>query len=160
MDPDKVDCVLNWKVPTNKELFRGFLGSIGYLADDIVTVHIPMGILTSMKGSEASYKWDFTHQRAFDKIKWLLHAHREHHRVPLDFSEGAPPIWLVTDGSHGGVAGVVTQGTDFHHGCVAAFFSAKLSVAQINYPVHEIEMLAGNQCVGTTTYCLGATSLG
>lgn len=83
MDPDKVDSVLNWKVPTNKELLRGFLGSVGYLADDLATIRIPMGILTSMTGSEASFKWDFTHQRAFDEIKRLVHAHREHHRTPL-----------------------------------------------------------------------------
>ena len=143
MDPSKVDSVLNWKVPTNKELLRGFLGSVGYLADDIATVRVPMGILTSLTGSESSFKWDFTHQRAFDEIKRLVHAHRTHHRVPLDYSASAPPIWLVTDGSHGGVAGVVSQGDDFRTAKVAAFFSAKLTSAQMNYPVHEIEMLAG-----------------
>ncbi|KAJ2980416.1 hypothetical protein NUW54_g11009 [Trametes sanguinea] len=143
MDPDKVDSVLNWKVPTNKELLRGFLGSVGYLADDISNVRIPICILTSLTGSESSFKWDFTHQRAFDEIKRLVHAHRQHHRVPLDYSPLAPRIWLVTDGSHGGIAGVVTQGDDFHRGRVAAFFSAKLSSAQSNYPVHEIEMFAG-----------------
>ncbi|PIL26323.1 hypothetical protein GSI_12079 [Ganoderma sinense ZZ0214-1] len=143
MDPDKVDNVLNWKVPTNRELLRGFLGSVGYLADDIATVRIPMGVLSSLTGTEISFRWEYTYQRAFDEIKKLLHAHREHHRVPLDYSEDAPRIWLVTDGSHGGVAGVVTQGDDFRKGKVAAFFSAKLSSAQMNYPVHEIEMLAG-----------------
>ncbi|KAJ2970575.1 hypothetical protein NUW54_g12699 [Trametes sanguinea] len=143
MDPDKVDSVLNWKTPTTKELLRGFLGSVGYLADDIAIIRIPMGILTALTGSEASFKWEYTHQRAFDEIKRLVHAHREHHRVPLDYSPTAPPIWLVTDGSHGGIAGVVAQGDDFRRGRVAAFFSAKLSSAQMNYPVHEIEMLAG-----------------
>lgn len=143
MDPDKVDSVLNWKVPTNKELLRGFLGSVGYLADDIATVRIPMGILTSLTGSESSFKWDYTHQRAFDDVKRLVHAHREHRRVPLDYTSTAPPIWLVTDGSIAGIAGVVTQGNDFRSGHVAAFYSAKLSSAQSNYPVHEIEMLAG-----------------
>lgn len=133
MDPDKVDSVLNWKAPTNKELLRGFLGSVGYLADDIAHVRIPMGILTSLTGSESSFKWDFTHQRAFDEIKRLVHAHRDHHRVPLDYSPGAPPIWLVTDGSHGGVAGVVSQGENFRSAKVAAFFSAKLNSAQMNY---------------------------
>ena len=38
MDPDKVDSVLNWKVPTNRDLLRGFIGSVGYLADDIPNV--------------------------------------------------------------------------------------------------------------------------
>lgn len=49
----------------------------------------------------------------------------------------------MTDGSHGGIAGVVCQGADFRNAKVAAFFSAKLTSAQSNYPVHEIEMLAG-----------------
>ncbi|KAJ3012996.1 hypothetical protein NUW54_g1720 [Trametes sanguinea] len=86
MDPDKVDSVLNWKTPTNKELLRGFLGSVGYLADDIATIRIPMGILTALTGSEVSFKWEYTQQRAFDEIKRLVHSHREHHRVPLDYS--------------------------------------------------------------------------
>ncbi|CAA7260818.1 unnamed protein product [Cyclocybe aegerita] len=32
MDPDKVDSVIKWKTPTNRDLLRGFLGSVGYLA--------------------------------------------------------------------------------------------------------------------------------
>ncbi|KAL7279389.1 hypothetical protein ACG7TL_007230 [Trametes sanguinea] len=143
MDPDKVDTLMNWKVPTNKELLRGFLGSVGYLADDITTVRIPMGILASMTGPATAFRWDFTHQRAFDEIKRLVHAHCEHCRRPLDYAKDASPIWLVTDRSHGGVAGVVCQGEDFRRAHVAAFFSAKLTSAQPNYPVHEIEMLAG-----------------
>lgn len=35
MDPDKVDQIINWKVPINHDLLRGFIGSVGYLADDI-----------------------------------------------------------------------------------------------------------------------------
>lgn len=41
MDPDKVDSVINWKVPTTRERLRGFLGSVGYLADDVGNVRIP-----------------------------------------------------------------------------------------------------------------------
>lgn len=143
MDPDKVDSVLNWKVPTSKELLRGFLGSVGYLADDVGLIRIPMGVLTELTSADRCFKWDATHQRAFDEIKRLVAAHRAHHRVPLDYSEGAPPIWLVTDGSVSGVAGVISQGQDHRTAKVAAFFSAKLTSAQANYPVHEIEMLAG-----------------
>ena len=48
-----------------------------------------------------------------------------------------------TDGCGTGIAGVVSQGADWRTASVAAFFSAKLNSAQQNYPVHEIEMLAG-----------------
>lgn len=85
MDPAKVDLVLSWKVPTNKELLCGFLGSVGYLTDNIATVCIPMGILTSLTGSESSFKWDYTHQCAFNEIKRLVHTHHAHHHVPLDY---------------------------------------------------------------------------
>jgi len=38
MDPDKFDSVTAWKTPTNRDLLRGFLGSVGYLAEDVPNV--------------------------------------------------------------------------------------------------------------------------
>ena len=38
MDPNKVDSVLNWKTPTNRDLLREFIRSVRYLADDIYKV--------------------------------------------------------------------------------------------------------------------------
>ena len=61
MDPDKVDLIRNWKLPTNKELLQGFLGFVGYLADNIGTIQIAMDILTSFTGSDTLFKWDFTY---------------------------------------------------------------------------------------------------
>ena len=62
MDPDKVDTVLNWKTPTNHDLLRGFLGSVGYLADDIPGVRIPMAVLHGLTGDAVSFHWGFTEQ--------------------------------------------------------------------------------------------------
>lgn len=42
-----------------------------------------------------------------------------------------------------GVATVIAQGDDWKLAKIATFFSAKLSTAQQNYPVHEQEMLTG-----------------
>jgi hypothetical protein len=53
------------------------------------------------------------------------------------------PIFLITNGNATGVAGVIAQGADWKLARIAAFYSAKLNSAQQNYPVHEIEMLAG-----------------
>ena len=143
MDSEKVDSVLNWKVPTNRDLLRGFIGSVGYLADDIPNVRIPMGILSAITGDTVPFRWGYTEQRAFEEVKSLVHLARGHRRVPLDYSEGAPPIWMVTDGCSTGISGLISQGMDWKTAKVAAFYSAKLNPAQQNYPVHEIEMLAG-----------------
>jgi hypothetical protein len=143
MDPDKVDSIQNWKVPTNRDLLRGFIGSVGFLADDVPNVRIPMGILSAITGDAVPFRWGYTEQRAFEEVKSLVHAARNHHRVPLDYSVGAPPIWMITDGCATGVAGIISQGPEWKTARIAAFYSAKLNPAQQNYPVHEIEMLAG-----------------
>lgn len=126
MDPDKVDALMKWKTPTNRDLLCGFLGAAGYLADDIDRVRVPMGI-----------------QRAFEDIKHLANDCRDHHRKPLNYGPDAEPVNVVTDGCGTGIAGVVSQSPDWKTATVAAFYSAKLNAAQQNYPVHEIEMLAG-----------------
>jgi len=143
MDPDKVDSVVNWKVPTNRDLLRGFLGSVGYLADDVPGVRVPMGILTVLTGDTVPFRWTYTEQRAFEDVKHLVHQARDHRRIPLDYSKDAPMIWMVTDGCATEISGLVSQGNDWKTPKIAAFYSAKLNSAQQNYPVHEIEMLAG-----------------
>ncbi|CAA7268127.1 unnamed protein product [Cyclocybe aegerita] len=143
MDTDKVDSVLNWKVPTNRDLLRGFLGSVGYLADDVPGVRIPMGVLSALTGDTVPFRWTFTEQRAFEDVKQLVHGACGHSHVPLTYAPDAQPIWMVTDGSATGISGIVSQGADWKTAKVAAFYSAKLNSAQQNYAVHEIEMLAG-----------------
>ena len=57
MDSDKVNLVLNWKIPTNCNLLRGFIGSVGYLADDIPGIRIPMGILSTITADTVPFQW-------------------------------------------------------------------------------------------------------
>ena len=61
----------------------------------------------------------------------------------MDYGPGAPTIWMVTDGCSTGLSSLVSQGEDWKTAKITAFYSAKLYLAQQNYPVHEIEMLAG-----------------
>ena len=143
MDPEKVDGVLAWKTPTNRDLLRGFIGSVGYLADDIPNIRLPLGVLSAITGNTVPFRWTYTEQRAFDEAKRLTQLSRDHRRWPVSYGVDAPQVWMVTDGCSTGIAGVVSQGPDWKTAAVAAFYSAKLNNAQRNYPVHEIEMLAG-----------------
>ena len=92
IDDAKVDSVINWMVPTNRDFLWGFIESVGYLVDDIPNVHIPMGILSSIMGDMVPFRWGYTKQCAFDEVKTLVQAVRNHCRVPLEYSQGAPPI--------------------------------------------------------------------
>ena len=62
MDAEKVDSMINWKVLTNRDLLRGFIGSVGYLADDIPNVRIPMGVLSAITGDTVPFRWGYTEQ--------------------------------------------------------------------------------------------------
>ena len=143
MDAAKVDSVMAWKVPTNRDLLRGFIGSVWYLADNLPNICIPMGVLSSITGDTVPFRWGYTEQQAFEEVKALVHQVRENQCVPLNYSEGANPVWMVTDGCSTGISGLVSQGKDWKTAKITAFYSAKLNPAQQNYPVHKIEMLAG-----------------
>ena len=143
MDPDKVDALVHWKAPMNHDLLQGFLGAAGYLADDIDHVRVLMGVLHRLTSDQVLFCWDFTAQRAFEEIKELAVKCKDHHRKLISYSEDAPPVNMVTDGCATGIAGAISQGNDWKMAKVATFYSAKLTPAQQNYPVHEIEMLAG-----------------
>ena len=143
MDPAKVDSIAAWKVPSNRDLLRGFLGAVGYLAPNVPQIRIPMGVLTRLTGDRVPYNWSFTEQRAFEQVKQLIADFRDHHRVSLDYSPGSAPVNIITDACATGIGGIVSQGHDWKTAQVASFFSAKLNNAQQNYAVHDIEFLAG-----------------
>ena len=98
MDPEKVDNVLAWKTPTNRDLLRGFIGSVGYLADDIPNIRIPLGILSAITGDKVPFRWTYTEHRAFEEAKTLVQNARNHSRSPITYGPGTEPVWMVTDG--------------------------------------------------------------
>lgn len=142
MDAEKVDKIANWKVPANKAQLLAFNGSVGFLAGDCAGIRIPMGVLAKRTGSTVPWRWTATEQRAFDEVRETVQKWRDNRRVTLDYSPGADPINLVTDGCYTGSSGVVSQGKDFDTAKIVAFWSGKFNTAQQNYPVHEQELLA------------------
>ena len=69
MDPNKVDQVINWRTPTNKDLLHGFLGLVQCLASDCKGVGIPIGHLSDLTGSTKKWQWGEMKERAFQDVK-------------------------------------------------------------------------------------------
>ena len=88
MDPEKVERILNWKTPTNRSLCKGFIGSVGYLADDIYKVRIHLGVLAEVCAGTKPFEWNFTEQHTFEAAKSYTVACP----VPVDYGPGADPI--------------------------------------------------------------------
>jgi hypothetical protein len=72
MDPYKVDSIAKWPTPTNKGLVGQFIGAVGYLADGVRGIRIPMAVLNKLIGPKKIFRWGPTEQRAFDIRKKTL----------------------------------------------------------------------------------------
>ena len=108
MDPHKVESIRQWKVPTNKDLLQGFLGSVSYLALNIPQLCITTGILSKIAGDTVFFRWTFTKQYTFDQIVKLVLDFRHNYQIVLDYSKQAPLINIVTDTSASGIGGIVS----------------------------------------------------
>ena len=97
MDPDKVNSVLNWKQLMNRDLLRGFIGSVGYLADDIPNIRILLEVLSAVTSDKVPFHWTYTKQRAFEDVKMLVENTGNHHCVPAQYGKDCSQVWLVID---------------------------------------------------------------
>ncbi|KIM50315.1 hypothetical protein SCLCIDRAFT_145842, partial [Scleroderma citrinum Foug A] len=122
MDPDKVNSIVNWKIPTNRTLCKGFIGSVGYLADDIYKVHIPLGVLAEASAETKPFVWGYMEQHIFEAAKAYTTACASSSRVPLDYGPNANLIWVMTNACGNGIGGVVAQGKEWCTAKVAAFY--------------------------------------
>ena len=121
MDPHKVDKVVSWKTPTNKDSLRSFIGAVEFLAPNCKGVRIPMGHLSSLTTESRPWKWDDTAQRSFDNVKQIVNKYRDQCRKALHYSPGAAPIYVTTDGCLTGGGGYMSQGLDPKNAAVVAF---------------------------------------
>ena len=101
-----------------------------------------MGFLSGLMSESCPWRWDNTAQRAFDEVKQIVNDHWDLCHEALDYSEGAPPIWVTTDGCLTGGGGYISQGDDPDASKVVGFWSGKWSSAQQNYPMHKLKLLA------------------
>jgi len=68
MDPDKVEAVLSWEVPTTKKQLQRFLGFANFyrrFINDFSGVARPLYDLTK----NVAWLWSATHQEAFERLK-------------------------------------------------------------------------------------------
>ena len=81
---------------------------MGFLADEIPNIRLPLGILSSVTGDKVPFRWTHTEQRAFEEAKDLAHAARDHSHRPISYGPDADPVWMVTDGCLTGISGIVS----------------------------------------------------
>lgn len=135
-NPDKIKAISEFPVPTTVKQLRRFLGLSGWyrrFVENYVTVSFA---LTELLKQKKGIEWNPEAQQAFESLKSCLTASPI--LITPDFSK---PFVLLCDASMYGIGCVLAQervGVELP----IAYMSEKLSKAQRNYSVTELECLA------------------
>lgn len=145
VDPEKVEAVKVWPVPTNVSEVRSFLGFVGFYRKFINNhskIVSPMSDLTKTKDGTATtskpkeFKWSAEAQESFEKMKAALCS------APiLVLPDPELPYVITTDASGFAIGACLSQdqGNGLQPIC---YMSKKMLPAEINYPIHHKELLA------------------
>lgn len=138
-DPEKIDKVVNWKVPsTAKELasFLGFAGFYRRYVEKFSLIARPLQNLLKSSDGKSPLVWCSEAEQSFQTLKFKLTS------APiLAYADYSKPFILHVDASGIGLGAVLYQIQD-NKRRVIAYASRGLNAAEHNYPAHKREFLA------------------
>jgi hypothetical protein len=138
MSPEKVEGVLEWKPPKSLVEVQQFLGFANFyrrFIQDYSRIARPLTELT--KGDGKNWLWTDEAERAFTEPKQRFTS-----ASILAHFDPARQVIVETDASDFALGAVLSQRDDENRLHPVAFHSRKFSPAEINYEIHDKELLA------------------
>ena len=143
-DEGKADCIIHWPTPSSAKQVRSFLGLVQYLAAFLPKLADHTVILDELTQKECDKEfphWTARHQTAFNNIKQLATSPTcltsiDPHSMPEN------KIFITTDASDFGSEAVLSFGLTYETARPVAYDSHSFKGAELNYPIHEKELLA------------------
>lgn len=143
-DKGKVSRIVDWPTPKTAKEVRKFLGLVRYLSAFLPKLAKQSDILDRLTWKECDKnfpEWTQKYQDAFDAIKSIVISRDcltviDHSKTPEN------KIFVTTDASDRATGAILSFGTTWKTARPVAFESMTLKGAELNYPVHEKELLA------------------
>lgn len=138
VDPAKVEAIEGWEAPSNVKEVQAFLGFANFYRRFVKDYSRLAKPLTDLTRKDEPWQWNNPRQKAFDAIRHSLMT------APLlKHFDHALETKVETDASGGVIAGVLSQKQpddgDWHP---VAFFSKTMHGAELNYAIHDKELMA------------------
>jgi transposase InsO family protein len=137
-DPQKIEIVLNWKVPTTIKGVQSFLGFCNFYRRFIRNYSRISRALHRLTKKDKQFLWTVECQAAMEALKQALTS-----APVLRYYDPSLKTRVETDASDEVVAGVMSQqdpeSMAWHP---IAFYSTSMNSAEQNYEIHDKEMLA------------------
>jgi len=139
MSTTKVEAVLSWKIPnslTEVQSFLGFANFYRLFIKDYSKVARPLTELTK-KGTGTKWAWTEEAGKAFKELKTRFTT------APiLAHFDATKPVIIETDASDFAIGAVLSQRDGENRLHPVAFHSRKFQPSEINYEIHDKELLA------------------
>jgi hypothetical protein len=139
MSEDKIDTILKWEIPESVKDVQSFLGFANFyrrFIEGFSKICYPLTELTKKTNEKFDWKANPRNQIAFDTLK--------KHFTEAPILRHFEPVWPVvieTDASDFAIGAVLSQVIDGRLHPIA-YHSRKMDKAEINYEIHDKEMLA------------------
>lgn len=137
MDPKKLEALKEWPIPKNVTDVRRFLGFVNFYRRFIYSYGKLSAPLTDLTKAAYEYNWTQECQESFDKIiNYMLTE------PILKMPDPTLPWEVETDASDFALGAVLSQRYPDGKLHPVAFYSRKLRDAELNYQIHDKELMA------------------
>ena len=143
-DEKKAEKIENWPVPTTATKVQAFLGLVHYLNAFLPKLAVQCDVLSVFTTKEAEKKfpeWLPKHQLAFETIKAIVMS-RECLTSINHENMGQNKIFMMMDTSDTVSGTVLSFGPTWELAHPVAYDSMTFKGPELNYPIHEKELLA------------------
>lgn len=140
MHSRKLETIANWPRPSSMRDIQSFLGFTNFyrrFIDNYARIVMPLNRLTKKSARDTPFEFPVDAVDAFESLKRAFLS-----EPVLRHFDPSLPSTLATDASDFAIAGVLHQPDADGLLHPVAFFSRKLSPAEINYEVYDKELLA------------------
>ncbi|KAL2232627.1 UNVERIFIED_CONTAM: Transposon Ty3-G Gag-Pol polyprotein [Sesamum indicum] len=130
-DPQKIESMINWPIPTSVKALRGFLGLTGYYRKFIRNYGIISKPLTALLKKDA-FKWNEEAETTFNQLKEVMTT-----SPVLAMPNFSQPFTVETNACGSGIGAVLMQ-----QGHPIAYLSKALAPRNLGLSIYEKEFLA------------------
>lgn len=141
MDPKKIECILNWKTPTNLKEVQGFVGFANFYRRFIHEFSKIVRALVNLTKKDTPFVWNDACEKALKRLKERVTS-----APVLRHYDPSRQAILETDSSDYVLGGVLSQYDDEGVLHPVAFYSKSMIPAECNYHIYDKELLAIIRC--------------
>ena len=137
VDPAKVKSILEWEAPSSLKGVRSFLGFANFYRCFVGNFSEIAAPLTALTKKATNWRWGPEENGAFEKLKNIFAS------KPV-LAQWDPDLETImeTDCSGYALGGCLSQRDNNGTIRPVAYYSRRLNSAEVNYPIHDKEMLA------------------